>query len=94
MALKAIIKRYVPEEKQNDLTPLLQRLRMLAINQPGYISGETLKRIDRAGEWLVISSWQSSDDWSNWVLSEERKNIQEKIDSLLGNATEYEVYSN
>lgn len=93
MAVKIIIKRIVPESKAEELKPLLQRLRNLANQQPGYISGETFKRIDHPGESLVISTWQSMDDWRRWALSDERKGPQEKIDYFLGEKTEYEVYA-
>ena len=93
MAVKIIIKRIVPEEKVKNLTPLLKQLRALAINQPGYISGETLKRMDNPGEYLVISTWQSAGDWDRWMLSEEKKGVQDKIDFLLGKKTEYVVYT-
>ena len=93
MAVKIIIKRIVPEEKVKNLTPLLKQLRSLATNQPGYISGETLKRMDNPGEYLVISTWQSAGEWDRWILSEERKGVQDKIDVLLGKKTEYEVFT-
>ena len=93
MAVKIIIKRIVPQNKTEALKPLLQKLRNLAMQQPGYISGETFKRIDRPGENLVISTWQSMDDWRAWVLRDERRGIQEKIDYLLGEKTDYEVYT-
>jgi heme-degrading monooxygenase HmoA len=93
MAVKIIIKRIVPQSKAEALKPLLQKLRALSIQQPGYISGETFKRVDRPGESLVVSTWQTMDDWRAWVLSHERTGTQEKIDHLLGEKTEYEVYT-
>ena len=93
MAVKVFIKRVVPGHKAEALKPLLIKLRELAINQPGYISGETFTRIDHPGENLVISTWQSMDYWRQWILSEERAEIQEKIDYLLGEKTEYEIYA-
>ena len=93
MAVKIIIKRVVPANKAEALKPLLQKLRNLAMQQPGYISGETYKRLDRPGENLVVSTWQSMDNWRAWVLSEERQGTQEKIDHLLGEKTDYEIYS-
>jgi len=62
------------------------------MNQPGYISGETLKRLDKPEETLVISTWQSVEDWRKWVMSSERKEIQSEIDVFLGTGTEYELY--
>lgn len=93
MAIRIIIKRIVPEEKVKSLTPLLKQLRALAANQTGYISGETLKRMDNPGQYLVISTWQSAGDWDRWISSQERKGVQDKIDVLLGKKTEYEVYT-
>ena len=93
MAVKIIIKRIVPLNKTEALKPLLQKLRNLAMQQPGYISGETFKRIDRPGESLVVSTWQSMEKWRAWVMSDERRGTQEKIDHLLGEKTDYEVYT-
>jgi heme-degrading monooxygenase HmoA len=93
MAVKILIKRMVPASRAKDLTPLFRRLRNLAMDQPGYISGETLERIDRPGEYLVISTWQSIDYWRNWVVSKERAEIQNEIDAKLGDETTYEIYS-
>jgi len=93
MLAKIIIKRDISEGKEKHFFSLLKNLRSSAINQEGYISGETFNRIDRPGENLVISTWQSMDDWRAWVLSEERAEAQEKIDYLLGEKTEYKIYS-
>ena len=92
MAVKILIKRMMPESKSNELMPLFRRLRNLATNQPGYISGETLKRIDKPGEYLVISTWQSIDDWREYVVSQERTDIQHEIDARIGTETTYEIY--
>ena len=92
MAVKIIIKRVVPQDKARGMIPLFRKMRTLATNQPGYISGETLKRLDKPDEFIVISTWNSSDDWNRWVQSAERQEIQGEIDVLLGGKTEYEIY--
>jgi heme-degrading monooxygenase HmoA len=92
MAVKIFIKRVIPENKAKSLMPLFRRLRNLASNQAGYISGETLKRIDNPGEYLVISTWQSIDNWRQYVVSRERIEIQNEIDAMLGQETTYEIY--
>lgn len=94
MAVKIIIKRHVPEVKEKELIPFLIQMRNLCINQPGYISGETLKSLDKPGEYLVISTWQSVGDWKRWASSSRRIEIQSQIDYLLGQETEYGIYSN
>jgi len=92
MAVKILIKRNIPQYRAKDLMPFFRQLRAIASNQPGYISGETLKRIDRSGQYLVISTWRSNDDWQRWVQSKKRTEIQSMIDSMLGEITEYEIY--
>ena len=93
MPVKVMIKRQVPSDKTEALTPYLLRMRTIATKQPGYISGETMQRVDNPGETLVISTWQSADNWRQWVLNKERIDLQKEIDELLGQTTVYEMYS-
>ena len=92
MAVKVIIKRIIPEHRAEDLVPLLKKLRALATLQPGYISGETLRRVDKPDEFLVISTWNSAQDWDKWSRSLERNEIQGKIDTVLGGQTECGIF--
>ena len=92
MAVKILIKRVVPEDKAREMIPLFRQMRALAMNQEGYISGETLRNLNNPEEFLVISTWESSDKWVKWLNSSERQEIQKKIDILLGGPTSYDVY--
>ena len=79
-------------DKEKELMTLLKQLRNLGVNQTGYISGETLKNIEKSNEFLVISTWQSAGDWNRWFENDKRKEIQDQIDFLLGAETEYSIY--
>jgi heme-degrading monooxygenase HmoA len=92
MAVKIFIKRAVKENKAKDLLPFFRQLRNLATSQPGYISGETLKRTDKPDQYLIISSWQSLDSWGQWAVSRERIKIQNEIDNMLDEEAIYEIY--
>lgn len=92
MTVKIFIKRKVSPNNVLDLTVLLKKLRSLTLNQAGYIYGETLKRVDKQDECMVISTWRSIDDWNAWLNNDERIAIQREIDNLLGEKTEYAVY--
>lgn len=91
--IKVFIKRKVADDSIMELMDLLKKLRSLTLSQPGYVSGETMKRMDKEGECMVISTWRSMDDWNTWVANSERKAVQSEIDTLLGAETTYEVYS-
>lgn len=92
MTVKIIIKRKVPKEKEAELLPLLIELRALATAQPGYVSGETLRNVDDPKDYIVISTWQSIDDWRTWAVNMRRVEVQDKVDALLGEKTEYGIY--
>lgn len=93
MSVKIFIKRKVQQQNVIELTVLLKRLRTLTLEQEGYISGETLSRIDKKDECMVISSWRSVEDWNRWVNDPKRIEVQTKIDDILGEETEYAMYS-
>ena len=92
MSVKVLIKRSVSQDQARALIPLVRQMRASAATQAGYITGETLRSLDNPEEFMVISTWQSSDDWKNWLKSEERNKVQDKIDDLLGGETKYEIF--
>ena len=93
MTVKIVIKRKVPKNKETSLLPLIKALRIATTQQDGYISGETMQRIDKPGETVVVSTWESVEDWQRWVKDPERIQLQERIDTLLGKETEYKIYT-
>jgi len=86
------IRRKVPENRADDLKVLINQLRGVTMGTPGYIAGETLKRVDKPDESLVVTKWQSAFYWDQWLQSKERAEIQDKIDRLLEAPTQYEIY--
>ncbi len=92
MVVKIIITRKAPKEIDEELRPLLIQLRNKATVQPGYISGETLRNIDNPDESIVISTWQSLEQWKSWLNNNERIEIQNMIDIILDEKTKYSVY--
>ncbi len=93
MSISIIIRRTVNDEKLAAmLAPLIVKLRSQATIQPGYITGQAFSSLDRDGEYLVISTWNSVEDWNIWMRSEERESIQRQIDELTGGKTECRYY--
>lgn len=93
MAVAVMIKRKVKAgEPARKLIPLILQLRALATYQLGYISGETFRNIEYPEECLVISTWETLDDWKRWLNSKQRIEINRKIEKLTGEKTEYNIY--
>jgi antibiotic biosynthesis monooxygenase (ABM) superfamily enzyme len=94
MAIEVMIKRKVkPGHQAKQLVPLILKIRATALSQPGYISGETLCNVENPEECLVISRWETIDDWNRWVNSKGRTEIDNKIESLTGEKSEYTIYA-
>jgi heme-degrading monooxygenase HmoA len=92
MSIKVMIKRKWQVDKPEELLPLLAALRDTAREQPGFISGETLRSLDDPEDYLVISIWETADDWNKWVQNKKRRDLQGKVDSLIGEKTFYEMF--
>ena len=93
MAISVMIQRtFGDKEKAVKLAPLIVKLRSLATIQPGYITGKTFRCLDCPGEYLVVSTWNSLDDWNRWLQSEQRMALQKQVDDLLGEKTQYRIY--
>ena len=90
--IKIHVRRNIPADKKEDAMLLINELRSMSMGNPGYISGETLKRLDKPVESLVVTKWKSVHFWEQWFQSEDRSRIQNKIDQLLGEDTRYEIY--
>ncbi len=92
MAVRAMIKRWIPKGKEKEAIQVITALRMLASRYPGYISGETLQSIEEQEEFLVISTWQTLGAWNTFFADPKRKALQDRIDQLQGRTTEYKIY--
>ena len=92
MPVQVIIKRKWLVDKPGELLPLLTELRSLAKEQPGYISGETLRSLDDPEDFLVVAKWETVDDWQKWFQCKQRRDLQGRVDSLIGEKTFYEVF--
>ena len=93
MTVSIMIQRVVKDQSTaRKLIPLIIKLRSKAMAQPGFLTGQTFTCMDYEGEYMVISSWNTIEDWNRWMHDEERQAIQRKVDELLGEKTKYRYY--
>lgn len=93
MAIRVLIKRICEDpSKEKELFNLVRKLRSLVPLRPGYLSSKYIKKIDPPKDIIAISTWDSLKDWRNWYESEERREIQSKIDAIPGVKTTYKTY--
>ena len=92
MVIKVLIKRKIVEGKAREVFALLNQFRADAMNQVGYISGETLINHDDPQEVLVISKWQGIENWLKWKDDPNRQANEAKMKLFLEGFTTYDTY--
>jgi len=92
MAVRIIIDRKVKKGKESEFSELLKELRSRAVSSKGYISGETLRALSDRHNYIVVSTWQSAEDWKNWEKNSERRKIQARIEKIMMRPTKTKIY--
>lgn len=92
MVVKVLIKRRIKEGKSKEVFALLNQFRLQAMDQAGYISGETLINYDDPREIIVMVFWQSVQNWLDWKTSNERIANEKWLERYLDEPTEYKKY--
>ena len=92
MHVKVLIKRDMIAGKEEDFFSHLKNLRIKAMNQKGYISGETLICAENTNKVTVISIWETLKDWNNWKTNKKRIEIDALLNERQENPTQYEPY--
>jgi heme-degrading monooxygenase HmoA len=91
--IRVMIERYCKPGKEAQLSDLLKELRMAAMTQHGYISGETLCELENPSLFIVISTWATLDAWRSWQVSQRRLLIEERIGSLTTSETRLRIFA-
>jgi len=92
MLVKVLIKRQFKMEKIAEVMALLKKFRSDALNQTGYVCGETLIADGEPEKMMVISTWRCVDDWNNWKKSKTRIENDAMLKIYQEQPTEYTVY--
>lgn len=92
MSVTIVSKREFRIDSKDKMIPLLDNLRKQAKKQKGCIFRGTYSNLNDPGEFIVISEWETVEDWRKWMDKKEIRQIQGKIDSLIGERTLFEIY--
>jgi heme-degrading monooxygenase HmoA len=92
MAVKIMIKRKFKEEALKDAEAMLMKARTNAMGHKGYISTETLVNFEDPQSVIIISMWQSKEDWDNYRYSGARQEHEQKYRDLFEGTTQYEIF--
>ena len=92
MAVRIFIKRHVKEGMVEKTVQMLNEFRKSGMDQPGYLSGETLVNHYDGNCVVVVSTWRSVEDWIRWQNSKDRDRKERLLEDLLDEPVIYEVF--
>ena len=88
--IKVIVERQL--KSWEDIGNLLFDLHMKAVQQKGHISYETLINNDNPRSVVVVSNWETLEDWKTWQSSKKRARVASKINHLLAKKEVIKIY--
>ena len=79
-------------KKGADIKPLLLKLRMDAMQYPGFVGAENLTNRRDTSIILVISTWERPENWIAWEKSKVRAELLKEIEPLVEDQTRVAIY--
>ena len=83
MAVKVIIERRTLPGQERRALELMRAMRARCLDEPGYISGETLRDSEDPHNIVVISTWFGLMDWRQWHASADRAAFETQLRACL-----------
>ena len=87
MTVKVIIKRKFKEGHLREAAQMLIQARNNAMTEDGYISSETLSNCDDPNEIVVLSMWETRQDWWRYKDSRARQELERQFEELMEEQT-------
>jgi len=92
--IRVIIERKISDGCLDDYLELIRRARKQANNIDGFIAGELLQEKDNQLHAVIISSWENSEAWQAWSVSQERISVLKEMRPFLENDETVTVLEN
>ena len=75
-----------------DLEPILMKLRSHAVQYPGFVSAENLVSEVDFSVVVMISTWETIENWKTWVKSRITQDLLRQAEALLKEKPRITVY--
>ena len=76
-----------------DIQPILLKLRSHAMQYPGFVGAETFVREKVGSITMVVYTWQSTNDWTEWENSRIRQGLLKEAKTLLEDKPKVTIYT-
>jgi len=75
-----------------DVEPILLQLRSHAMQYPGFVSAENLLSEDNLSIVIMITTWETIEDWKAWAESRITKDLLKKAKAVVTGAARLTAY--
>jgi antibiotic biosynthesis monooxygenase (ABM) superfamily enzyme len=75
-----------------DIRPLLLKLRMDAMQYPGFVAAENMISRRDISIVLVVSTWERPENWIAWEKSKLRAELLKELEPMVEDKTRVELY--
>lgn len=81
--IRVLIERQIIEGLEQPYSNAITTMMQAIIQAPGFVSGESLRELDRPNHHLVLSAWSSRHAWERWAVSRERRDALDAISPFM-----------
>ena len=81
--IRVLIERHLVPGMEDRFHEAMREMRREAVHRQGYISGETLEDLDDSRHSVILSTWQSRQDWEAWAVSDARQRVRQTLAAFL-----------
>ena len=91
--IKVLLERRVAKENLTRLIGYLIDLRAAALQQKGYVTGETLVKRNDTFDVMTISTWISEEHWKAWTTTATRIELDDIINGIIIGEPKVSIYT-
>ena len=81
--IRVLIERRIVEGLEAPYEEAVTEMMQAIVQAPGFLSGESLRDIDRPQHHYILSAWQSRAAWDRWLFSHARRRALDAIRPFL-----------
>mgnify|MGYP003642206633 CR=1 FL=1 len=81
--IKVIIDRRIADDMESTYEDAIKHTLRAILEAPGYVSGASYKDARDHHHRIIITNWQSLQDWERWAVSSERREVIAAIQPIL-----------
>lgn len=78
-----LVERQIADGMESTYEVVARKALKSAYRAEGFVSGETLRDLQRPNRHYLLSKWRSLHDWKRWYYSDERYDVMNQLTPTL-----------